>query len=123
MKGLLDVFTTKAVAFTPTFGLDFELLPVSSPLFQARIGLHLGYQLSTKGGFTRERCGEDTAASATINCSFPLVRGVAALSIFERVRLHIGVEWSAPWFDPLPPQTNHWVTLVAGLGWQWLSPF
>ena len=123
MKGLLEVFTTKAVAFTPTFGLDFEVLPLSSPLLQARIGVHLGYQISTRGNFTRSSCPEDTDSSATIRCSFPLLRGIAAISIYERVRLHLGVEWSAPWFDPLPPKNNHWVTLVAGLGWQWLSPF
>lgn len=123
LRGGLDIFTTKTVAFAPTVGFEGELLPLSSALLQLRIGVRLGYQLSTRGGFTDDTCAEDDASSSTIYCSYPLAQFLASVSLYERVRVQIGVEWSPPWFEGVAPQDNHWVTLIAGIGWQWLSPF
>ncbi len=49
----------------------------------------------------------------------------AFFGFFDRefLKYDVGVEWSAPWFDGIAPQNNHWVTLIAGIGRQWLSPF
>jgi predicted acylesterase/phospholipase RssA len=123
IRGVLDAFTTKTVAFVPTFGLEGEILPLSSALFQLRLGVRLGYQLSTSGGFTDTSCEEDDKSSSTIYCSFPLLQGQVTASFYERVRFYVGVEWTPPWFEGIAPSENHWVTIIAGLGWQWISPF
>jgi hypothetical protein len=123
IRGVIDVFTTKAVAFVPAIGFDAELLPLSSALLQLRLGLRVGYQLSTSGGFTEDSCRQDGDSSATIFCSYPLLQGLVAASFYERVRLHLGLEWSPPWFPGIAPKDHHWITLIAGLGWQWISPF
>jgi hypothetical protein len=121
---LLNVFSgSGAYTFTPAVGLEFEPLPLSSALFQPRLGLRVGYQFSTSGGFTNQTCNANANGEDPTKCSYPVMQIMASLVFYERVRLRIGVEWAPPWFDALPPEEDNWVKLMLSVGWQWISPF
>jgi len=100
--------------------VEFELLPRSTALFQSRLAVRAGYQLSTSGGFSADSCEAVSSNASNIHCSFPVFQSFYAVSFYERVRAHVGIEWAPPMFDNLPPSKEHWFSTIMGIGWQWI---
>jgi hypothetical protein len=121
MRGLQNLISgTKRVTFTPALGFEFELLPLSSALFQSRLGLRAGYQLSTDGHFSADSCKAESSDAPIASCSFPVFQGFFSFSFYERVQVRVGLEWTPPWFPKLPPKHTHWFSTLINVGWQWI---
>ncbi len=73
------------VTVTPMAGLEAELLPISGPTLQPRVGVRGGYLFSSVDDLAISRC-EDPGRRV---CSRPTVQVYAALSIVDRLRLQL----------------------------------
>lgn len=69
----------------PMVGLEAELLPVSGPTLQPRLGLRGGYLFSSVDTFATARCDEPDKRV----CSRPTVQLYAAASLIDRLRLQV----------------------------------
>ena len=125
MQGFNLFLTSEPNAFglTPLVGMEFEPLPLSSPLLQSRIGLRVGYQFSTRDKFLAGTCNTDRMAQDPLQCSAPLAQAFLALVFFERIRLQIGFEWFPKWLPPMSAFDKHLFNGIVEVGWQWISPF
>lgn len=73
------------VTAAPMAGLEAELLPISGPTVQPRLGLRGGYLFSSVDSFATSRCDEPDKRV----CSRPTVQAYAAASLFDRLRLQL----------------------------------
>ncbi len=69
----------------PLAGLEAELLPISGPNLQPRLGLRGGYLFSTVDGFLTGTCTEPDKRV----CSRVTAQAYAAVSVFERIRVQL----------------------------------
>ncbi len=108
---------------TPLAGLEAEIYPLSSPLLQTRLGLRVGYQLSTDDKFLFNECRTDIFENDSLRCSAPVAQVMVAFSFYERIRLQGGVEWFPRWLPPMSDfKDDVWNGFIE-VGWQWISPF
>ncbi len=111
------------LAFSPMLGLEAELYPLSSPLFQTRIGLRAGYQLATEDRFLTRSCDVDEFKLDSLACSAPVAQAFLAISFYERIRIQGGVEWFPKYLPPMSEQGANVLNGFVEVGWQWISPF
>ncbi len=69
----------------PMAGLEAELLPISGPNIQPRVGIRGGYLFSTVDTFLFGSCNEPDKRV----CSRVTAQAYAAVSLFERIRLQL----------------------------------
>ncbi|MBN2673841.1 MAG: patatin-like phospholipase family protein [Deltaproteobacteria bacterium] len=124
-KGLYELMGPEpnVFAMTPLIGMELEKTTWSSAVMQGRLGVRLGYQLSTGDSFTRGVCDLEQFSIDSRGCSAPVGQLFLALTFYERVRVQGGVEWF-PYF--LPPMSENDQNVFNGfleIGWQWISPF
>lgn len=124
-QGLLQLFSglPNVWAVTPLAGFEIEIPQLSSPAFQGRIGVRVGYQLSTGDSFLRDGCRADRFENDSAMCSAPLGQAMFVFGFYERVRIQGGVVWFPHFFEPMKSQgRGRWGGFVQ-VGWQWISPF
>ncbi|MBK6459974.1 MAG: patatin-like phospholipase family protein [Myxococcales bacterium] len=73
------------VTAAPMAGLEAELLPISGPTVQPRLGLRGGYLFSSVDSFASSRCEQPDKRV----CSRPTVQAYVAASLFDRLRLQV----------------------------------
>ncbi len=73
------------VTLAPMAGLEAELLPLSGPAVQPRVGVRGGYLFSSVDGFLTETCTEPDKRV----CSRVTAQIYGALSLFDRLRLQL----------------------------------
>jgi len=101
-----------ALAWAPVTGPELEIH--GDAVAQFRLAVRGGFQVSTNGWGT----AADFARSSSGGHA-PLLQVVPSIALFERLRVQVAYE------QLLPTKATHepgW-DLLAGLGWQWLSPF
>ncbi len=125
LQGFSSLLTEDQNVFSATsvVGLEAEIYPMSSPLFQTRLGLRVGYQFSTDDGFLKRACETGDFRSSSLRCSAPLAQAFLAVSFYERVRLQAGVEWFPRWLPPMDEFGHDVWNGMIEVGWQWISPF
>ena len=125
MQGFYYLLTEQAnvLTLTPLIGLEAEIYPLSSPLFQTRLGLRVGYQFSTNDEFLAGTCNLENFHNNSLRCSAPVAQVFVALSFYERIRLQGGVEWFPKWLSPMDEFNDHVWSGFVEVGWQWISPF
>jgi hypothetical protein len=125
LQGINLFLTNKSnvFVFTPLLGMEFEPLPLSTPLLQSRLGIRVGYQLSTQDQFASGECNPDRFRNDSLRCSAPVAQAFLALVFFERIRLQIGFEWFPKWLPPMRDFEQHIFNGLVVVGWQWISPF
>lgn len=99
----------------PYVGLEFEPLPVSSSTFQWRLGLRAGWLFSTGDGFGGRRC----LPASGQPCSRVTTETYVALSLFERIRLQIAVQY----MPPIRRGEPHLWAILPSAGVQFNLPF
>ena len=114
--GGLSSFTGSGAYLTaaPMAGLEAEVLPISGPVIQPRLGLRGGYLFSTEDGFATSACPDPRA----LVCSRPTAQAYVAASVFDRVRLQVGL---AAIFPVRTHEETSWSLLPTG-GLQFLWP-
>ena len=112
-----------AFGLTPLFGMEFEPLPLSTPLLQSRLGIRVGYQFSTEDKFLTGHCNSNKMEKDPIRCSAPVAQAFLALVFFERIRLQLGFEWFPKWLPPMRDFDKNLFNGIVEVGWQWISPF
>ena len=90
LRTLLDLNTT-SINFTLAAGLEFEILPLTNQFVQPQIGIRGGYRFATRDRFHTRECTEAVALSDRRNCSQGMFQAYAALGIFERIRVQVGL--------------------------------
>lgn len=114
--GGLSSFTGSGAYLTaaPMAGMEAEILPISGPVIQPRLGLRGGYLFSTEDGFATSTCPDPRA----LVCSRPTAQAYVAASVFDRVRLQVGL---AAIFPVRTHEETSWSLLPTG-GLQFLWP-
>jgi len=102
------------VTVAPFAGFEAEVLPLSGPMIQPRIGLRGGYLFSSEDGFATGRCAD----GAQRVCSRPTAQAYLAASVFDRVRLQLAF---AMLFAVRKDEDFSWSLLPTG-GIQFLWP-
>ncbi|MCU0655635.1 MAG: patatin-like phospholipase family protein [Polyangiaceae bacterium] len=121
-KGLEEItFSDQGeAAFTPMIGAEAELY--GSAIYQVRLGLRGGYQMSTKG-FRASDCRNPEAtnsfSASRSDCSSFVAQLPFTLAIFERVRFQLVPEYLVPHW---PLDGKSW-NILFGVGGQLISPF
>ncbi len=122
VKGIEEVtFSDQGeAAFTPMIGVETEVY--GSAIYQMRLGLRGGYQMSTKG-FRASDCRNPEAtnsfSASRSDCSSFVAQLPFTLAVFERVRFQIAPEYLIPHW---PLDGKSWNVLF-GVGGQLISPF
>lgn len=122
IKGIEEVtFSDQGeAAFTPMIGVEAELY--GSAIYQARLGLRGGYQMSTKG-FRASDCRNpeetNSFSASRSDCSSFVAQLPFTLAIFERVRFQLAPEYLVPHW---PLDGKSW-NILFGVGGQFISPF
>lgn len=107
-------------AFTPLLGIETELY--GSAIYQMRMGLRGGYQMSTKGfraGDCRNPEATNSFSASRSDCSSFVAQLPFTLAIFERVRFQLAPEYLVPHW---PLDGKSW-NILFGVGGQLISPF
>ncbi|MEN0068318.1 MAG: patatin-like phospholipase family protein [Myxococcota bacterium] len=88
IDGLVSPFRSGEafVAVTPLLELQLEPVPLSTALFQPRLGVQLGYRFSSLDGIGAGVCEGDGEP-----CTQPTIRFQAGLSLAQRLRAQFGV--------------------------------
>lgn len=101
-------------------GAEAELY--GSAIYQVRLGLRGGYQMSTKG-FRASDCRKPEAtnsfSASRSDCSSFVAQLPFSLAIFERVRFQLVPEYLVPHW---PLDGKSW-NILFGVGGQLISPF
>lgn len=97
--GLTSPFssTQTFLAVTPLLDVQFEAVPLSSGLFQPRLGVQLGFRFSTADQLGRGEC--DGAGQI---CTQPAIRVNASVSFAQRLRASFGLGFYQPFGDGVP---------------------
>ncbi len=104
-------------------GMEIEVPRLSGVLVQPRLVLRAGYQVSSDDYWDSLDCDTEAFDNDPMMCSVPSGQVLVALPIFERLRLHLGVQYDAGFVLKEDAVRDDAFTAVAGVGFQWISPF
>jgi hypothetical protein len=93
LEGITTVFATERNRYfmvTPLVGPEFELVPLSSPFFQWRLGARVGFQFSTFDRFAGVGCDE------RLPCTRLATEAYVSSTLLQWVRLQVGVSVLPP---------------------------
>ncbi len=102
------------VTLAPMAGIEAEILPLSGPALQPRVGLRGGYLFSSEDGFATGACDD----GARRVCSRPTAQAYVAATAFDRIRLQLAF---AMLFAQRKDEDFSWSILPTG-GIQFLWP-
>jgi predicted acylesterase/phospholipase RssA len=125
VQGLRRLLTprTNLVDITPMIGLGFESRRFSGVMIQPRLALRAGYQFSSADHWGGEACDVARFDDEPLSCSVPAGQLLLALSVFERLRLAVGVEYAAGFVLGDPGVRDDGWSALFGVGFQGISPF
>lgn len=107
----------------PMLGFEIEAQRLSGVVLQPRLVNRAGLQLSSADNWSLHECNTARFDDDSMICTVPTFQTLLALSVFERIRLQLGLQYDMGLVLGDPDVRDDAFTAVGGVGYQWISPF